>query len=716
MTEVTNINWHYLRALNNSQNAAFEEICCQLAECEQVPKGSKFIRKGAPDAGVECYWQLPNSEEWGWQAKFFLAPPTSRQWAQLDESVKTALIKHPQLTLYTVCLPIDRMDPRIENKSSFMHEWDAHVIKWQKLAKRQNKTVDYVYWGAHELWVRLSAEQQKGRFFFWFHEQFFSQKWFEESVEEAIANAGQKYSPQINVQLPISEVFDGLGRMQAFYARWRDLYDKIKRTCSRAMPRNAEGSTQGKLIRLEENITKLTDYLSDLDSSRTEPLKLDAISVLAANSRDLAWDCLACLRKGADNIARTSQDDASIEVYQQFGGYNSERHFMAELARQLSYLVEMANGDAARLANQPALLITGEAGTGKTHLLCDIAQARVKSGLPTLLLHGMHFRNEEPWHQIAEILGLDVSKEELLGALQAAAQVSRSRCLILIDALNEGDGKWLWQKYLSGILTILARYPDIGIAISVRKSYEDWIVPENLVPQRLLRVEHTGFAERTFDAIQTFFAYFNIQSPSIPILNPEFYNPLFLKLFCQALKNSGLTTIPQGFQGISWILKSFVDSVNKKLSSILNFDPKSKLVWQSVEILTELMAISGKTWLPRIAAQEVVNSLLPHTGYETSLFLHLVSGGIIAEDIFETYENEEFINHEGVYFAYERFTDHLVAAFLLSKYLDPRHPTSSFQPGQPMHKLIQDEEHCRQNYGLIEATTFALFQRNMEVG
>jgi hypothetical protein len=81
------INWQNLRPWNGSQPLAFEELCCQLAAYEQAPNGSQFIRKGAPDAGVECFWKLPNGDEWGWQAKFFLSSPSKGQWNQLDKSV-----------------------------------------------------------------------------------------------------------------------------------------------------------------------------------------------------------------------------------------------------------------------------------------------------------------------------------------------------------------------------------------------------------------------------------------------------------------------------------------------------------------------------------------------------------------------------------------------------------------------------------------------------
>ena len=74
------LDWNGLRLLDGSVRTAFEELCVQLASCEltcpiggaeRIPDGSTFVRKGAPDAGVECYWKLPDGSEIAWQAKYF---------------------------------------------------------------------------------------------------------------------------------------------------------------------------------------------------------------------------------------------------------------------------------------------------------------------------------------------------------------------------------------------------------------------------------------------------------------------------------------------------------------------------------------------------------------------------------------------------------------------------------------------------------------------
>ena len=69
---MTQIDFRNIRTHDNSKNEGFEELCCQLASFEEVPIGSIFRRKSGAggDAGVECYWRLPNGNEEAWQTKY----------------------------------------------------------------------------------------------------------------------------------------------------------------------------------------------------------------------------------------------------------------------------------------------------------------------------------------------------------------------------------------------------------------------------------------------------------------------------------------------------------------------------------------------------------------------------------------------------------------------------------------------------------------------
>jgi len=697
------ITWQELRSFNGSQHAAFEELCCQLAVYEAPPAGASFVRKGAPDAGVECYWKLSDGSEWGWQAKFFSSPPDNGQWRQIDESVEMALEKHPRLSRYVVCLPIDRQDPRIEKQNWFMDKWNEHVEKWQEWARDRKMVVEYKYWGSHEIFERLSRDEHRGRYYFWFHRELFSQEWFRTRLNEAVANVGPRYSPELDISLPIAKFFHALGRTSEFYLHVKELQKKLKEAYSR-IPSEPLSDSKTKI---RETLEQIWELIAIMDHS-DELLFVDwaTIRALARTASELAQEYARTVSEAAKEKSRNTSTEAEKEDLSLREAESAYWHFTRE-ARQFS---EFAASNEAYLSNVPALLLVGEAGRGKTHLLCDVARHRIDSGAPTVLLLGGQFNLEEPWSQIRKLMGLSCTKEEFLGALEAAAQAQGKRAVVLIDALNEGQGKTLWKKHLAGILLTISNSEWLGIAVSVRTSYEDIIIPEGLVPDRLTRIEHRGFAEHEYQATKTFFNFFGIQQPSIPLLVPEFQNPLFLKIFCQGLKNSGLTAIPTGLQGISAIFVFFLDSVNKKLSDpeYIGFNPKTPIVSRAVEAFATRLAEEGKDWLPPEQAQELIDDVLPRNGYDKSLFRHLLSEGVISENRFYIGDNQWI---EGVHFAYERFTDHLVAKYLLDKYLDVKNPASLFATETPLAKYVKDESACTYYRGLIEAFSIQLPER-----
>jgi hypothetical protein len=360
--------------------------------------------------------------------------------------------------------------------------------------------------------------------------------------------------------------------------------------------------------------------------------------------------------------------------------------------------------DARRLTNLPALLLVGSAGQGKTHLLCHVAKCETDEARPCLIFHGESFReDDEPWARMIQLLGLTCSRDEFIGALEAAAQANNCRILICIDALNEGEGNRLWRRCLQGMFHVLARSQWLGICVSVRTCYERLVIPDTLDQSRIVRIEHVGFGDHTYEAATKFFANFGIE-PSTPILLPEFENPLFLKLFCDSMQKKQLTRVPSGLQGITAIFEFFIDSVNLKLArpDALDFDERSRLVFQAVHALADEMATRRTEYLPLEDAKLLVNRLLPRDGYENSLFRHIESEGIVTVvPDRRTHDESEWT--ESVHFTYQRFSDHMIVQRLLDRYLDKENPRQSFSKQRTLGKLLRDEHACWTNRGLLDA-------------
>jgi hypothetical protein len=705
-THMPSIDWHNIRPWKGSQHAAFEELICQLVATEPAPAGSKFIRKGAPDAGVECFVALPNGEEHGWQAKFFRAPPDSGQWSQIDDSVGTALEKHPQLTQYTICLPLDRPDPRRDDQTSFLERWNQHAIKWEKWATAKSMAVRFAYWGDHEIGLRLTSEAHRGRLFYWFREEKLSDRWFSERVEETVSNVGPRYTPHLNVSLPTARLFDGLGRTVRFYNRIDDQLANVKKHFSDLMSWVSTISEPTTIEALRSAFLGFIARTEAMDRSAGAPIDFSAVLGQIDEIHDLGRACVHSVRAVAD-ATNSQTDEERGRLVERYGHFARMVH---QLLTNLDDIGEFCKGGEAQLASRPYLLLVGDAGTGKTHLFCDVAMRRIRAAAPTILLNGNQFTNQEPWTQILLLLGLDCSKDEFLGALDALAEARGTRALIMIDALNEGEGKQIWGTHLAGLLLAVSRFPRIGVALSVRTSYENIVIPLGLVPDRLHREEHHGFEDHEFEAATSFFRHYKIEQPSVPLLVPEFRNPLFLKLFCEGLRNRGLSRIPSGLAGVTAIFDFFIGSVEAKLSSatFLDYDPASRAARKAITLLARRMAEVAATSVPRAECAEIVNQVLPSLGgFERTLFRHLISEGVLLED--RRYAEGGWI--DVIHFCYERFSDHMIASALLDEHLNPEDVAGSFHPESPLGRYCASPHPISPHQGLLNAFAVQLPER-----
>ena len=696
------LDWNRIRPLKGGRDKGFEELCAQLARAEP-PSGSTFVRKGTLDAGVECHAVLSDGTEWGWQAKYFDKLEAS-QWSQIDRSIRTALKKHPELVRYFICVPLDRSDARTEGRKSAKERWDDHVTKWCGWASERGMTVEFVYWGSHELIERLARPVHIGRLRFWFDIRRFDAAWFNARLDEAVDTAGPRYTPEIHVDLPIAWEFEAFGRTDRFFDREKARARKIRRKLgSVEYPRGAsDPPVDAALADVSLKIQAVLAAIGAIDAQATGPLPFKAISERIRAAEEAAEE-LSLLLGERERKLEAEAEAESRDTKARRSSYRSNlvRDRRIQLLHLIFELKETRESfvHADVIATSPLMVLRGVAGTGKTHLLCDLARQRISAAQPTVLLMGQRFvSNEAPWSQALQQLDLSsLSAEEFVGALEAAALASGSRALVMIDAINEGTGRNIWPSHLAAFLMHLERSPWISVVLSVRSSYEELVLPED-VRSRAAVVTHSGFTGLEYDATRSFFLHYGLELPSTPLLAPEFQNPLFLKTLCLGLNMKGERRLPRGFHGITAVFDLYLSGVNNRLASTLDFDSRTLLVRRAVEAVAEAIADSGEPWLTLTKAREVVNRFLPGRDYGRSLYRGLVVEGVLVEEAVRLQDaNREDI----VFIGYQRFADHLVAKSLLSRYLDVNDPASAFEPEGGLAFICDDKHYI--SPGLLEA-------------
>ena len=693
-----NLDWKGIHSYRGSQDTAFEELCAQLARAEK-PECTKFIRKGSPDAGVECFCILPDDSEWGWQAKYFDGLGSS-QWTQIDESVQTALDKHPKLVRYYVCIPIDLPDARIKGQKSALDRWGEHVRKWQRWACTRGMRVDFVWWGASELLERLSKPEHVGRMEFWFGELHFDKSWFNNRLDRALDLAGPRYTPELNIDLPIANDLELFGLTDAAFNSIKSLSRGIRSKLDAVRFPGADGVGTDPHASLDSLLQAGEDVLyalSEVVSVPTGPFPFASISSKIESANVAAKKARVVQLQLAHQFDVQRQNEENNAGYYS-NPFNNTADAIFSLNREFSEALLKVRR-AEELCNNNLMILSGDAGAGKTHLLCDIASRRLSTDAPTILLMGQQFLSiDDPWSQALDHLGLRQSNtDDFVGALESAAQASNCRALVVIDALNEGKGRQLWPAHLPAFLKPLRNSPWIGAVLSVRTTYRNKVIPEHLW-QQAESTTHHGFTDKEYEASQKFFQYYGIEYPSVPLLNPEFQNPLFLSTICKGLKDLGMRRLPTGFQGITQTFNLYLRSMNEQLADSLDYDRSDDLVLEALKDLAEHMVTKGKRWIVRRDARRIVDAILPGRRFEDSLFNGLLSEGAIVQNMGWAGENPD---EEVVYVSYERFADHIVADLLIRKYVDRDNPAAAFEADGGLAFLSDQDSFV--SPGLLEA-------------
>ena len=355
------VDWDAIRHLDGSQSAGFEELCPQLARSES-PSPDGFVRKGSPDAGVECFCALPDGNEWGWQAKYFLKLNSSR-WSQIDESVRNALDKHPKLARYYICVPLNRADARLEGQTSSLERWDRHVEKWNGWSYDRGMSVEFVWWGSSELVDRLSKPEHIGRLYYWFGKNGFDQSWFQSRFEEARRTAGPRYTPELHIELDIAQQLEIFGRTGNSVNRVKSMAVGIRKSLQRLRDPNIQERellTGFDLERIVEATDATLSMFADLEAVPAGELPLCAIANQAAEAESAVSEVVSGLhRMGREYDERRRRDGWDTRFWESPPGQlaGTFSRLRRELDASCASLIE-----ASGFANSRLMIINGAAG------------------------------------------------------------------------------------------------------------------------------------------------------------------------------------------------------------------------------------------------------------------------------------------------------------------------------------------------------------------
>ena len=597
-----------IREWRGSQARAFEELSYQLLKA-RAPSGATVVRAGNPDGGVEWYATLPDGSEHGWQAKHIHG--LDALLGAMAASVRRVVADRPGLRHLTFVISTNlATSTRGGERKSQRQKYDEAVERWKRsIPGADVLTFDLIQ--ESDLLDELAKPANRGRQWFWWNEPVLGDEWLRNRHREQAIAAGERYQPELQVELPIQRDLEALG----YAASVTDEYDRLlKHVIAEAVdigldPKRARRGLVASMRRV-------------LLSAKA----LRATAEQAVLSPAMATGTLDPLAAALASFVQTAEDAESLEFAierqdrEQTGESASmlsrytTRYQFRELREAAVALQDWLSSPHGQALQTRLYFLHGAAGTGKTHLLLDAVDRALVDGRPAVFLTGGRFGRTDLWISLCDQLGLEpLGAEILLGAMDSAAEaasLSGSRFVVAVDALNDTTDGGFWRANLPALRAAVEQWPHVSLAVSCRDTYLE-LASDDRERSRFVARSHPGFAGRELEAAQRYFAHFGIEAPRVPLLLPEFTVPLFLRMYCEGAAGRPDKSTELGYEGRLRIFERYLEvkvaqvalRIRPSASSRYEAEQSRERVWAVLNAFLDECAARGREGLPRDLVQ-----------------------------------------------------------------------------------------------------------------
>src|SRR6266480_2363016 len=685
--QTVQIKLAHIRPHGGSERSGFEEMTYQLFSTEYATKGIAVRRQGeGGDAGLEGYIEDESGRVLvGHQAKFFLGRLESQQWVHLDGSIRTALNDNKEdghLCEYVIAMPRNLT-------SKQRQKWNELKSGWSVLSKQLGYRVDikFTFWGESELVTRLLRQDNHAARVYWFGYPNFDRVRCDLLTKRTIQRLQdhERYLPLLHTRTTAEETLHVFLRSerfrQQFTDRTREQIEK-RRHLPRVEDNEWPASLRSRFIEAEAQWRMAESALGDGVS-------------LPASLKSLAasWQAAAeALRSVIQELrplvppAKRGEEEWRIDENPR----RQELRQLEEWQDALWTVAHFARDNAA--ADRQFLLLTGQAGGGKTHLVAELCSSYTRDGGLALFAEaGMFLSGSAPWLQLLQWADFPGGVRDFLACISSMALPTERPAVICLDALNETRPRTLWRQRIEEFVAELREFPNVKLLVSCRNDYLQHTIPEPIRDGNSsdwTLVNHEGLGASLFEAAPKFLQAYQLRGVGIPPLTREFQVPLLLKTFCEAFSGA---QPPAGSLSLSRILEAYLGFKSKQISRATDCPPST--VRKVCRELAQEIRRTNSLLLPEEKARRIAFAAYPVPEESRSLFRALVSEGILAEYPAQ----ESTVDESTVRFTYERVWDYMVSVELLGV----NKPISA-----SLSRDLASSKWRHKNYGLI--TMFAL--------
>ena len=292
-------------------------------------------------------------------------------------------------------------------------------------------------------------------------------KWQKAQLNSAVDSAGPRYTEEVDVKLPIREIFEGIGRTDDFFEEVKELKKNLNKKLSSLLSKNeiygVATNTRIDSIRSHAKIieTELRQISVDRDSKLDYSEIRKRLNFIYRHFRAMQTSVYKLEEreeeKYRNKILKNGENDGANKIaYRQdskrLSALKTLQRDLREFMEPIKEISDFCKSIKARLANEPFALILGEAGMGKTHLLCDALKKRFQEDNKTFFVLGEEITTlTTPTKGILKARNVNVTESKFLKEINNYGKRKRRRVLLIVDALNESDIQG-WKKQIRSFI------------------------------------------------------------------------------------------------------------------------------------------------------------------------------------------------------------------------------------------------------------------------
>lgn len=495
---------------------------------------------------------------------------------------------------------------------------------------------------------------------YYFEQHMLSQKWFENHTKDIYAKIGERYNCNFNV--------DTKNALKvSLFVQDKDavvyINEKKNKLIKRLETLNWRYDSFSEYVQaLKKTVKTIPDVTSKsiIDSEKWGEIVYIAIkeklSIFNIKIEKLEQKLNALYTK-----FQGKRDNEKKEIWEKITKTREELEIyntLINLSKALDISTEM------QLIKSNILILEGNAGAGKTHLLANEVDKLISNKQKVLMLiGGDYLENRTITEQIMSELSLNYSFYEMLEILNTEGENEQCIIPVIIDAINETWNKVLWKSSLPVLFNKVRSLKYIKLIISFRSEYQKALIEENeLQKEGIYKIEHRGFAEESFVATKKFFDYYGIPFSPVHMFNQSINNPLFLTLYCKTYQGDEVE-LPVLYERLLNVANTNVHKNMAQALLVAGYDSSDDVVTPVILALADYINLTGKKYFSKNEISDM--SIWKINGINLRPFIQ----NMVRENILHEYMYKD---EERIYFAYDQMNDYFCAKALLSQFSTKR--------------------------------------------